>query len=183
MQNYSLDDNKNTLYSYEDSTQDAQEHQDTPEGGGISWTASEFIVREKKSSWYLLLIMVTVIIASLMFLLTREIISAVAVIMLALLFGIYGNAKPRSLQYGVDEKGITVDKKHYTYETFRGAEMIKDGTIPEISFIPTRRIAVPLTIYYPIEREQEILHLVGTFLPVDIKRSASIDRLAARLRF
>ena len=183
MQNDFSENKKNIPYSLVPADDRNVEPQDESMVGSVSWTASEFIDHEKKSNWYLFLIMATIIVAGLLFLITHQIISPLAVVVLALLFGIYGNAKPRSLKYVVDASGVTVEKKHFNYDAFKGVEIIKDSIVPEISFTPIKRIAVPLTIYYPKELEDEIVGLVSTFLPLNVKRADAIDRLIARLRF
>jgi hypothetical protein len=156
----------------------------TPTASGeVRWSASEFIAHQKTMGWYLILIMVTIIVSGIVFLLTRQYISAGVIIVLAITFGVYGSVAPRSLDYSVDSQGITVDKKHYSYELFKLVQRLEGGVVPSITFIPVKRFAVPLTIYLSPEQEAQILDIVSDFLPIEIKQVEAIDRLVSRLRF
>jgi hypothetical protein len=149
----------------------------------VRWSASEFIAHQKTTSWYLTLIMVTVIVSGIVFLLTRQYISAGVIVVLSVAFGVYGSVLPKSLEYVVDSSGITVEKKHFSYELFKLVQKLEGGMIPSITFIPVKRFAVPLTIYLSSEQEDQILDIVSEFLPIEIKQVEAIDKLVARLRF
>ena len=155
----------------------------TPMTNEVKWSASEFISHQKTTGWYLMLIMITIVVSGIIFLLTRQYISVGVIIVLAIAFGVYGSVSPRSLEYSVDSSGITVDKKHYNYELFKVVQRIEGGIIPSITFIPVKRFAVPLTIYFSPEQESQILDIVGEFLPTEIKQIEAMDKLVARLRF
>jgi len=149
----------------------------------VEWSASEFIAHQKGASWYFVLAAGTVIMAALIFFVTREYISAGVVAVLGLTFGVYGSVPPRNISYKIDSTGVTVEKKHFPFESFKGVQVIEGGVVPSITFIPLKRFTVPLTIYFLPEQKEQITNMVGEFLPSEVKQIEKIDQLVARLRF
>jgi hypothetical protein len=149
----------------------------------VEWSASEFIAHQKGASWYFILAAGTVIVAALIFFLTREYISAGVVAVLGLTFGIYGSVPPRNISYKIDSTGITVEKKHFPFESFKGVQITEGGVVPSITFIPLKRFTMPLTIYFSPQQKDQITNMVGEFLPSEVKQIEKIDKLVARLRF
>jgi len=149
----------------------------------VRWMASEFISHEKSSSWYVTLALITVVFCGLVYLFTRQYVSIGVIVVLAIAFGVYANIKPKTLEFLVDSSGVTVDKKHFNYEAFKNIEIIEGGVVPSVNLIPVKRFAVPVTLYFLPQQKEQILEILGEFLPSETKRLEAIDRLVARLRF
>lgn len=149
----------------------------------VSWTASEFVAHEKSAGWYGGLAAVAAIVAALIYLLTRDIISTVVVLVCAGAFGVLGGKKPRQLQYHLDSSGITVGSKHFTYEMFRSFSVVPEGAFSSIVFMPLKRFAPLTTIYYAPEDEPKIINILTDRLPFEERKDAVIDSLMKRVRF
>jgi len=149
----------------------------------VRWMASEYIFHEKSSSWYVTLAFITIVSCGLVYLLTRQYVSIGVIIVLATAFGVYANIKPKTLEFLVDSSGVTVDKKHFNYDVFKNIEIIEGGVVPSVNLIPVKRFAVPVTLYFLPQQEEQILEIMGEFLPSEIKRLEAIDRFVTRLRF
>jgi hypothetical protein len=105
----------------------------------IRWSASEFVAHQKNISWYLLLAVATMTLSGLVFLLTSQYISVGVIIVLGVAFGVYGSVPPKSLEYSIDSTGISVEKKHYPYDSFRVIQIIQGGSVPSVTFVPLKR--------------------------------------------
>ncbi|MEI6188235.1 MAG: hypothetical protein WCP46_07050 [Alphaproteobacteria bacterium] len=149
----------------------------------VRWKASEFISHEKNSSWYFILALVTVALCLVVFILTHQYISVGVIVVMAAAFGVYANIKPKTLEYLIDSSGVTVDKKHFSYENFKIVEIVEGGMVPSVNLIPVKRFSVPVTLYFSPQQENQILEILGEFLPSEIKRLEAIDRIVAKLHF
>ncbi|MBP9778867.1 MAG: hypothetical protein KBD25_06780, partial [Rickettsiaceae bacterium] len=69
----------------------------SPENSLYAWQASEFATNEKNASWYLILAVTAVVLSAITFLITKEYLSIIVIVVLAIAVGFYGNIKPRTL--------------------------------------------------------------------------------------
>ncbi|HET7320738.1 MAG TPA: hypothetical protein VFI84_04105 [Candidatus Saccharimonadales bacterium] len=151
--------------------------------GSISWTASEFIAHDKSAGWYLMLGGATIALAAIIWLVTKDKISAGVVVFGAALFGIYAARKPRQLQYQLDSSGLTIGQRHFVYHDFRSFSVVPEGGINSIVLSPLKRFAPLTTIYYDPADEDKIVALLSDRLPVERRQKDLVDRLMWRIRF
>jgi len=168
------DDNASLPYQNEASESASKE---------ISWSASEFIAHNKSSSWYMMLFGAAAVIAVLVWLLTKDVFSAVVVLLALGVLGAYGSRKPRELQYVVDEHGVAIGQKQYSYHAFRSFSVITEGAFSSIEFIPLKRLAPAITIYYDPKDEDEIIGVLSQHVPFEPHKRDAIDQLMHRIRF
>lgn len=148
----------------------------------ISWTASEFITHSKTASWYVILGTITIVLAIAAYFLA-DIVTSIVVIVVALLFGYMASRKPRELPYRVDERGVQVDKKLYPYGSFKSFSIIQEEGIESIWFMPLKRFAPGLSIYFAPQEGQKIVNYLGNYLPFEERKLDAVDQLMHRIRF
>jgi hypothetical protein len=153
------------------------------EPDSISWTASEFVAHDKSSEWYMLLGLGTVAAAGIMYVLTKDFVSVGVIILAAIIFAVYAAHKPRQLQYRVDLRGITIGGKTYGYDQFRSFSVVPEGAFSSIVFMPLKRFAVPVSIYYAPQDEEKIVELLSEQLPYEQRRRDAVDSLMRKVRF
>lgn len=151
--------------------------------GDITWTASEFVAHEKSTGWYGGLALATLVIAGLVYLVTRDIISTIVVLVGALALGVLGGRKPKQLQYHLDGSGVTIGQKRYVYEMFRSFSVVPEGAFSSIVFMPLKRFAPLTTIYYAPEDEDKIIDVLTQRLPFEERKADAVDNLMRRIRF
>jgi hypothetical protein len=149
----------------------------------ISWTASEFLAHEKSASWYLVLALAAVAAAGIIYLLTRDTVSSVVVLVGAVIFGIVAARKPRQLTYQIDADGIQVGPKHYPLADFRSFSVVDEGSFSGINLMPLKRFAPMLTVYYDPKDEERIIGVLSRSLPMEEHRHDPVDNLMRRIRF
>lgn len=170
----------------EEPTQPEQQPQQfKPDEVLAEWTAQEFIEHDKNSSWYLILGGGALLISAVLYLITREIMSVVVTILLAVVMGIYGSAKPKTVKYVIDSAGISLDGKHYDFASFKSFSVIENSpaAVPYIQLMPQKRLMIPITIFVDPAHSQDVTELIGQFVPYDQKEPDFVDKLAARFRF
>lgn len=151
--------------------------------GSISWTASEFIAHHKSPGWYLALAAAAVVAALIVWLLTKDEISAGVVVLGAVFFGIFAARKPRQLQYRLDNQGLSIGERRFSYQAFRSFAIVPEGAFNSIEFVPLKRFAPLITIYYDPADEAKIVALLSDRLPVESRQKDLVDRLMWRIRF
>lgn len=149
----------------------------------ISWSASEFIAHEKDFLWFALLGIGTALLMATVFFLTRDYVSTAVVLLVAVLFGVYGMHKPKVRQYGIDEHGIRIDAQQFPYDSFKSFTVIQEGGIRSIELMPLRRFMPFITIYMDPADEEDIIGTLSDYLPFEQREQALVDKLMRRLRF
>lgn len=175
--------NSEWAYSAEIDNEAQAEQQTRPHHEPIAWTGSEFIAQHKSASWYLCLIAALVVACGVIYLLSKDILSIVFVLIMGILFGIIASKKPRELQYSIDDQGIGVGNRHYSFSDFKTFSIMRDGAIGYISLLPLQRLHPELTIYYAPENEQQIFDTLSTYLPHEDRPERVVDKFARTIRF
>lgn len=153
------------------------------DGPGVVWTASEYISHGKSNIWYVQLGLATAAATALAFLITRDVVVAITLILVGVIFGVAAGRKPRVLNYAVDNRGITISQNAYPYALFKSFSVIQEGSIRSIFLMPIKRFNPPLSLYYPPEEEQQIVETIGNHLPQEAREQDAIDRLMHKIRF
>lgn len=149
----------------------------------VSWTASEFIDHEKSVGWYMALTGVALASAVAVYLITKDMISAVVVILAALTLGFYGARKPKQVQYRLDTSGLTIGNKLFRYAEFKSFSVATEGAFSSIVFMPMKRFAPLTTIYLAPENEKEIVNILNATLPFEEHKKDAVDKLMHKIRF
>lgn len=149
----------------------------------VSWTASEFIARQKSPGWYFALGLVALALAALLYWLTKDAVTGAVVVICALFFGIFAARQPRQLEYGIDRKGVKVGVRQYGFQDFKSFSVINEGSFGAINLMPLKRFSPELTIYYAPEQEQQIVAILSNYLPFEEARPDRIENLMRRIGF
>jgi hypothetical protein len=151
--------------------------------GPVSWTASEFIAHEKSANWYILLFGGAVIVAGANWLIFKDILSSVVIVIAVILLAAYSKRQPRQLQYTLDSNGITIGEKQYPYGHFRSFSVIDDGAFSCIELMPLKRFSPPISVYYAPANEEAIAAALTPHLPFQPHQPDPVDKLIRRIRF
>jgi hypothetical protein len=149
----------------------------------VAWTASEFIAHHKNADWYLLFIIGIGVSAGLIYLITKDFVSAFVISFAGLLFILLASHKPRELPYKVDSSGVTIGQKFYPYNHFKSFGIGDEGVINCINFMPLKRFMPEMSIYYPPEEEDKIITILADHLPHEHREEHQVDRLLKKIRF
>lgn len=149
----------------------------------VTWEASEYIHHQKSAGWFLLLGLGTAGLSAGLYLLIGDIFSIIVLVILAVTTGIFAARPPRTLRYSLSHSGLSVDKKRYPLDEFRSYSLAQEGAILSITFLPTRRFMVPVTVYFSPQDEAKIIEVLAANLPHEARPPDMIDRWSSRLRF
>ena len=179
------------VYKPGDEVQDglapAESVQDSPAQpipeGEVGWSASEYIAHEKGFGWYALLFLVAAVLAAVIYLLTKEIISPVVVLVLAATIGISGGRQPKVVDYRLSSSGITAGKKFYPFQDYKSFAIVEDGPFASVVLVPMKRLAFPFSAYLAPDSEHQVIEALANHLPLERGELDSVDRLMRQLRF
>ncbi len=152
-------------------------------GDAITWTASEFIDHQKSSNWYMLVGVAGVLISVVVWLFTRDLFPAVAVLLGVLMLGYYSARKPREQAYMLDNHGITIGNRHFAYHEFRSFAVVPDGAFLSVELMPLKRFATYATIFFDPADEERILDRLAGHLPMEQRNSNLTDSFMRRIHF
>jgi hypothetical protein len=150
----------------------------------VDWESVEFIAHEKSFGWYFILVLGTVVLATALFIVTRDVISTLVIVVVAIIFGVIAGRKPRVLKYNLGYKGITVGNSFRAYSDFRSFAIIEEGDVKEIILMPLKRFMPPLNLYVSPAEEPEVVQALSNYIPLDQTHGNDfVDRLVKRIRF
>lgn len=155
----------------------------TPPTTTLSWKASEYIAHHKSPGWYTALGFAALVGAYGLWLFTKDLISPGVLVFGAIILGAYSGRQPRQQQFQLDQTGLTIGAKYYPYHDFRSFSIIAEGAFSSIMFMPLKRFASAVSIYYSPQDEAAIITLLGDRLPSEDHGHDLIDRFMNRIRF
>jgi len=154
-----------------------------PSSAGVEWTASEFIAHNKGMGWYTLLAGGALLITVVVYILTKDVVSAAIILFIAVIFGIVAARKPRVLGYRLDDKGLAIGQKFFPYSDFKSFTFLQEDAFSSITFLPLKRFAPSLSIYFAPSDEKRIVEILSLHLPMEQRSHEAVDRLMHRIRF
>ena len=149
----------------------------------VSWSASEFIAHHKSPSWYVLLAGAVGLLTALVYVLTRDAVSAVVIAITGVLFGVFASRKPEVRTYEIYPSGIQISDRFFPFDSIKSFAIHQEGTLTSVFLLPMKRLMPPLTIYFPPEQENEITKVLADYLPLEDKDPDAIDNLMRKIRF
>lgn len=149
----------------------------------ITWSASEFIDHHKNMGWYVALFLGVGIFTAIVYLLTKDLMSVLAITTVSALFAMLAGRKPRELPYRLDNRGVTIGDKFYSFSAFKSFALHQDGAVGYISFIPLKRFMPEVSIYFPPDESEKIIDILSDSLPNEQRKENGVDVLMRRLRF
>jgi hypothetical protein len=149
----------------------------------LNWSASEYVAHEKSAGWYGLFFAGSFVTVLLVFLITRDVLASIVVLLACVAISVYAARKPGTNNYVVDENGVKVQERFYPYSTFRSFSLVEEGAINSIWLKPLKRLSPIVVMYFSPEDEQKIIDVLANFLPHEDRELDAIDRFSKRIRF
>lgn len=138
----------------------------------ITWTASEYIAHEKGAGWYVALVVGCLVAAVADYLLLKDKVSAVIIVLAAIGLPMVYARKPRTQQYALTTQGLQVGTKVYPLQDFKNFSVAEEGAIASIVLMPMKRFMPPLTVFVAPDMEDQIINFLGNILPLEQPRTA-----------
>jgi hypothetical protein len=147
----------------------------------VSWTAHEFIHREKGTMWFALFFVVIAAFIGIS-VWTQAWTFTALIIVIAVLVVVYSRRPPRELTYTLNDDGLDIDGKLHKFVDFKSFGIIHDGQEYSVMLIPTQRFQPGISVYFPEEAGEDIVDMLGSRLPMKDLKLDAVDRLVRLLR-
>jgi hypothetical protein len=187
-----MDRDENTPWQYKPDAKSSKRDPDNAESPEVAsknrtsrtvnWEAMEFIDHPRGAGWYALLILGTLALATVVYLLAKDAVAAVIIVMLGIIIGIFATQKPKTVKYEISDSGLSIDGKSYNIANYKSFAVIREGDLVSINLFPLKRLMPPLSAYFDPKDEKKITEVLGEYLPYENRQLDSIERLARRLR-
>jgi len=147
----------------------------------ISWTASEFIAREKGIGWFGMLIVIGLAAAAADYFLMHDVFSTGIIVFVTVFFALFAARKPREQNYALTRQGVHIGAKTYGFNEFKNFSIIEDGSTISVVFMPLKRFMPALTIYVIPDVEERVLNFLSPILPFEQHKADMVDSLMRRI--
>ena len=102
---------------------------------------------------------------------------------MSFIFGYYGTKKPQTIKYSVGPEGISVGNKNFSIDSLKSYSVQDYNNLSVVIFVPVKRFATLITLYYKPEDEDKVLGFIETVVPFDDRKEDIIDRFSRHIGF
>jgi hypothetical protein len=148
----------------------------------VAWQGTEYIDAPHGTGWYMALILVTIALAALVYLTSKDKIAAGIIVIVGFIVSVFAAQKPKLANYEVNDSGLSINGKIYSYNGYKSFVVVKEGDLSSINLFPLKRFMPPISAYFDPKDEAKIVQAIGNYLPYEDRKLDTVDRLARRLR-
>jgi len=149
----------------------------------FTWKAPEFVYSKKSAKWYVYLVLVTLALLVLYRFISKDIVTPILIILMAFIFGYYGSKKPQTINYSIGPSGVKVGDKEISIDSLKSYSVQDYKDLSVVIFVPVKRFATLVTLYYHPEDEDKVLGFIETVVPFDNRQEDLIDRFSRHIGF
>ncbi len=160
-----------------------QGQSDASSSDSISWTASEFVSRQKSGNWYVIVVIAFLVLAVGVWIIFRDIVSTFVTAFAGVALSYYGSRKPSQIQYKLGYEGLTIGNRQLAFGDFRAFSVVPDGAFETVQLLPVKRFAPMTTLFFDPKDGDKIIDIIGAHLPHQERGEDAIDSLMRRIRF
>ncbi len=148
----------------------------------INWEASEYVHHDKGALWVVGLVAIVLVFAAIAFF-TQAWTFLILTLVMGVALGIIAFRPPRVIRYSLSEKGLQIDGKSYDLSEFKSFGIVDDDSLYSIMLIPTKRFLPAVNIYFEEDDGEDIVDVLGSYLPMQQIELDAFDKLMRRLHF
>jgi hypothetical protein len=149
----------------------------------VEWQAPEYTNNKKGISWYFGLVIVTAIFISLAILVLKSWTFAILIIVMALVAVVYTRRQPGYIDYTLTDRKLTINNHEYSVADFCSYNISHDGGMYYASLVSRKRFMPLVVLYFPEDKGNAIVSILGKLLPVEPTKQSLVDIFAQMLKF
>lgn len=153
-----------------------------PEVEPVQWKAIEYIQHAKTPLWYVGFGVITIGLMVLAIFIMQTWTFALLIPVMAGALLVYSHRPPRELSYALSEQGIHINDQLHPLSEFKSFGVIQNDTLNSLVLVPTKRFRPGLTVYFPAEVGEQIVDLLGGYMPMEQVRYDVFDRIVHKLQ-
>jgi hypothetical protein len=147
----------------------------------VQWQAPEYLHHEKNPLWYIGFGVVVIVLTVAAIFLIQSWTFAILIPVMAAALIAYSHRPPRVMDYVLSGKGLYINDTLHPFAEFKGFGVIHEETEYSVVFIPVRRFRPSLTVYFPEDKGEAIVDLLGVRLPMQPLKLDAFDKIVRYL--
>ncbi|PID32984.1 hypothetical protein CR969_03190 [Candidatus Saccharibacteria bacterium] len=132
----------------------------------ITWNHPDGPVVHRGTLWYVLFGVTTLGFILLAIFVFKSITFAILVPIMAVAVITLLIRPPQNINYAISPKGIYIADKLYDFSEFKAFGVVEHQGQHSISLLPIKRFSPELTIYFPADKGEKIVDMLGARLPM-----------------
>lgn len=153
-----------------------------PQMQPVQWRAVEYIQQDKQPLWYLGFAGVVVVLMVLAIWLMQAWTFAVLILVMAVALLVYAHRPPRELTYVLSEKGLYINDQLHPMGEFKSFGVVQNSQLNSLMLIPVKRFRPGLSVFFPTEVGEQVVDLLGAYLPMQDLKLDFFDKIVQKLR-
>jgi hypothetical protein len=149
----------------------------------IKWSSSSDINIGRHKGWYLGLVFVFAIVSIVFYLISKDLVAAVVILLSGILIYYYGIKRPREINYSIDENSIDINNRKYNLSSYKYFYVNEREHGGSASLVPLKRFSPSLDLFYDIADEDKILEILSNSLPLKQKETDLFDSMMRFIGF
>ena len=131
----------------------------------ISWEAREFDIYKRDAKWYVIVVTILLLVIMYTIYIKYWMLTGVA-IMVGVVLYLSGTLKPKQIKYIVNNTGIFIDDKLFTYNSDLKIFWFSNvNRIVKLNLISTIKLMPVISIKVPSDKKDKIRNVLLKFLP------------------
>jgi hypothetical protein len=141
----------------------------------IAWQDYEFPVKTKSLKWFIKIIIATIVIGAVLYLLSRDYVTIVALFVGVLILVVYSFRKPKMTNFMIDKYRVVVGKHQFNFLDYRAYFMKEYENHNAVVLIPYKRFAPSVTIYIRADYVDKVVDFISQIIPIGAEPFNMID--------
>ncbi|MDB5165229.1 MAG: hypothetical protein JWM00_119 [Candidatus Saccharibacteria bacterium] len=152
-----------------------------PEQEPVQWQAPEYLHHEKNPLWFVVFGLVVIGLTAAAIFLMQSWTFALLIPVMAVALVAYSHRPPRMMDYVLSGKGLYINDTLHPFAEFKSFGVIHDDHEYSVVFIPVRRFRPSLTVYFPADKGEAVVDLLGVRLPMQPLKLDAFDKIVRLL--
>lgn len=148
----------------------------------LHWQSPDHIKYERGPVWYTIFAVVVVALLVAAIVLKQYIFAGLVPIMAVALFLYIRKTENSTHDYAVTNEGVYIDSILYPFSAFKNFGVVEGHDHPMVRLTPNDRFKVMLTLYFPIEKGEELVDVLAQYLPMVKMSPDFFDIILHKLR-
>jgi hypothetical protein len=155
---------------------------DLPAIQPVNWQAPEYVQHDKSPLWYIFFaVIVCVFVGAAIFLQAWTFVVLIPVMAVALM--VYTHRPPHVINYALSEKGLYINDMLHPMGEFKAFSVAQSANPQQnqLVLIPVKRFRPSLTVFFPSEVGEELVDIIGAYLPDQPYKLDAFDKIIQKL--
>lgn len=152
-----------------------------PEQEPVQWQAPEYLHHEKNPLWFIAFGIVVIALTAAAIFLMKSWTFALLIPVMAVALVAYSHRPPRTMDYVLSGKGLYINDTLHPFAEFKSFGVIHDDHEYSVVLIPVRRFRPSLSVYFPEDKGEALVDLLGVRLPMQPLKLDAFDKIVRLL--